>query len=207
MSAVSVVRRRLAGDFEVDEWGFDADAVAAFSSVFGLRWSIEVSGAALLAQSGPALLVYNRRFGSSEPFVAARAVRLETGRQVRVAGAPDLPVVGPVLRRLGAVLHQPDEIASVLRAGHVVAVGLGRTPSHRSAAGVVDVGSIAEARRLGAPVHPVGLIGHEHRRHWRVAIGADMGSDWNGREPDDPDVAEAVRTAVAGLIGAGRAGK
>ncbi len=207
MSAVSVVRRRLAGDFEVDEWGLDADAVSVLSPLFGLRWSIDVSGAASVPRSGGALLVHNRRFGRSEPFVVARAVRLEAGRQVRVAGAPDVPVVGPAVRRLGAVLHQSDEIASVLRAGHVVAVGLGRTPSNRSAVGAVDVDSMAEARRIGVPVHPVGLIGREHRRRWRVAIGTAMGTEWGTGEPDDPGAAEAVRVAVAGLIGADGAGR
>ena len=43
--------------------------------VMRLRWSIEVDGAANIPDDGPTILVSNQRFGCSEPFVLAHAVR------------------------------------------------------------------------------------------------------------------------------------
>jgi hypothetical protein len=202
MSAVALVRRRLAGDFEVDEWGLDPDVVSVLSPLFGLRFSLDVSGARHLPESGPALLVYNRGFGTSEPFVVARAVRLETGRHLRVAGAPDLPVAGPMLRRIGGVLDRPDEIASVLRVGHLAGVALGRGLDPRARTGAPDVATIAEARRAGVPVHPVGLTGREYRRRWRVAIGPALATAWTDGPLGDAALADAVRSAVESLTAA-----
>lgn len=199
MSAASRIRRRLAGDFEVDEWGLDSDLVETLSPLFSLRWSIEVQGAERL-DDGPALLVYNRRFGPSEPFVVARAIRSATGRHLRVAGVPDVMIAGPILRRLGAVLDRPDEIGSVLRAGHLVGVALGRTFDLRPRAGAVDLDPIAEARRLGVPIHPVALRGSEPRRRWLVTIGAAVESDSGDGPVGDAELARTVREQVDDLI-------
>jgi len=200
MSAVALVRRRLAGDFEVDEWGLDPDVVSVLSPLFGLRFSLDVRGAQHLPGQGPALLVYNRRFGSSEPFVVARAVRLETGRHLRVAGVPDLPVAGPMLRRIGGVLDRPDEIASVLRVGHLAGVALGRGLDPRSRTGAPDVATIAEARLAEVPVHPVALIGKESRRGWRVEIGPAMATSWTEGPLGDAALADALRSAIESLL-------
>ena len=132
---VELARRRLRGTYAVDEWGLDHDLVGLLDPLLPLRWDVEVDGADRLPADGPALVVYNRRFGWSEPLVVAHGLRRETGRTVRPAVAADLAPAGPVLRRLGAVLAVPSEWTSLLRAGEVVVVGLDRQLSSRRRAG------------------------------------------------------------------------
>src|SRR2546423_9822635 len=108
MTEQSLLRRRFDGSYTVDEWGLDPDLVQLVSPVLAARWQVIVEGADALPKDGPAMLVFNRRFGLSEPFIVSRGVRQATGRYVRVAGAPDVAPVGPALRRLGGVLARPD---------------------------------------------------------------------------------------------------
>src|SRR5580765_6190397 len=136
MSETSLLRRRFDGAYTVDEWGLDTELVQLVSPAFAVRWHVLVDGADALPTDGPALLVFNRRFGLSEPFVVSRGIRQATGRYVRVTGAPDIAPVGPALRRLGAVLARPDEVGGLLRSDHLVAIGLEPSPRCRQLAGV-----------------------------------------------------------------------
>jgi hypothetical protein len=52
--------------------------------------------------------------------VIAAAVFRSVGRPLRVLGVPDVPPIGPLLRRFGGVVDHPAEVASLLRAGHLV---------------------------------------------------------------------------------------
>lgn len=177
-----VVRRRLNGTYEVDPWGLDPDLVELASPLWSLRYGIAVDGADHLPADGPALLVANRRLGVSEPFVLARGVRLATSRHVRCVGVPDVAPVGPVLRRLGGVLARPDEVAGLLRAGHVVGVLLDRDVRQRAHAGAVPSSLVAPAFELDVPVLPVAVVGRELGRSWRVRVGAPVARP-DGRGP------------------------
>ena len=170
----SAIRRRFDGSYVVDEWGLDTDLVHLLSPAFALRWHVVVEGAERLPDSGPALVVFNRRLGLSEPFVVSRGIRQATGRFVRIAGAPDVAAIGPALRRLGAVLSRPDELAGLLRADQLVGVGLGLTPRHRHHAGVPPVELLRGATALRVPVFPVAVTGREVGRRWRLAIGPSI---------------------------------
>ena len=174
MTESSLLRRRLDGSYTVDEWGLDPDLVQLVSPALAVRWQVAVDGADRLPADGPALLVYNRRFGFSEPFVVSRGIRQSTGRYVRIAGAPDIAPIGPAVRRLGAVLARPDEIAGLLRADHVVAVALQVTPRRRHLAGAPPLDLLAPALGSGAPVFPVGVTGREVGRRWRLSIGPEI---------------------------------
>ena len=192
---ISFVRNRLDGAYEVDPWGLDVAVVEAVSPVFGLRFGIDVDRPELLPLEGPALLVANRRFGLSEPFVLARGLRLATGRVVRMVGVPDLAPVGPALRRLGAVLARPDEVAGLLRAGEVVGVLLDRDLRRRLQAGAVPTALFAPAFELGVPVVPVALVGREVGRAWRVRLGPPI--------PHPESRGPLARTAMAERTRAG----
>ena len=193
---MSLLTRRLQGAFEVDPWGLDPDLVAAVSPLFGLRWGIEVDRAELVPAEGPALLLTNRRWGLSEPFVVSRGIRLATGRFVRITGAPDLDPLGTTVRRLGAVLERPDEVAGLLRAGHLVAVPLARDVRQRGHAGAVPTDLLGPAFDLGVPVLPVAAVGREVGRRWRVRVGAPVEHP-SGRGP--LAVAELADRARAGV--------
>ena len=200
MNAPDLIRRRLSGDFTVDPWGLDRDVIEAVSPMAALRWNIEVSGRPL--PDGPAVVVFNRRFGLSEPAVVSEAVRQASDRDLRIVGLPDLPVLGPTLRRFGAVIDHPEEVASLLREGALVGVPLGLEPRHRHQAGPLVPDSLTPAVASGVPVVPLVAVGREIGRHWRVVVGEPLPSP----ERDDPltatRLAEAAQAAVQTLLDA-----
>jgi hypothetical protein len=191
------LRRRLRGFYDVDPWGLDHDLIELLSPVWSLRYGIDVDR---FPDYGPALLVANRRFGLSEPFVLARGVRLATGRHVRCVGVPDVQPLGSVLRRLGGVLARPDEVAGLLRAGQVVGVLLDRDIHQRAHAGAVPSPLFAPAFELGVPVVPAALVGREVGRVWRVRLGEPVAHP-HGRGPlAMAELAERARAGVQELL-------
>lgn len=200
MSERSLLRRRIDGAYTVDEWGLDSDLVQLVSPVFAARWQVAVEGADALSSDGPALLVFNRRFGLSEPFVVSRGVRQATGRYVRVTGAPDIAPVGPALRRLGAVLARPDEVAGLLRADHLVGVALGSSPRRRQLAGTAPSALLAPALATGADVFPVAVTGRELGRRWRLVIGPPVEHPTSRGPLAAEELADRVRGGVQALL-------
>ncbi|MEL7208857.1 MAG: hypothetical protein AAGK32_11625 [Actinomycetota bacterium] len=198
MSVTDALRRRLSGDFEVDPWGLDRDLVDAASPIARLRWTIEVSGRSL--PEGAGVLVFNRRLGLSEPMIVAEAVRRQSGRHLRIVGLPDVPLVGPTMRRFGSVLDHPEEVGSLLREGALVGVPLGLTVGNRIDAGALDHATIAPAVTAGVPVVPVAAVGREIGRAWRVVVGEPLPPV----ERDDPltlvRVAEQAQEQVRSLL-------
>jgi hypothetical protein len=168
---VPLLRRRVDGTFEVDEWGLDPDLVALVEPVVDLRWHVAVEGARHVPGAGPAMVVHNRRAGLSEPFVVARAVRVAVHRHARPVGTPDVAPLGTLLRHLGGVLDQADEVAGLLRAGQIVAVPLGRQLWSRHRAGPMPAEMVAAAAGQQAAIVPAAVIGHETGRRWRVVFG------------------------------------
>jgi hypothetical protein len=170
-SLVGAATRRVRGTYDVDEWGLDPDLVAAADPVFAARWDIEVRGAERLPAVGGAVLVFNRRFGISEPWVLARGIRRATGRFVRTVGAPDVAGVGPFVRRFGGVLDRTDEIAGLLRAGQLVGLPTARDLRSRERVGPLEVARIEAALETGSPVVPVAMVGREVGRAWQLVVG------------------------------------
>ena len=162
---------RLGGRFEIDEWGYDDGLATLVDPVLGLLLRVEAEGFDTLPAEGPVLLVANRRLGLAEPAVLARAVRRDAGRGLRFLGIPDVAPVGPALRRLGGAVERPEELAGLLRAGHVVAVFAARMWP-RGRVGAIPPELLAPASRLGVPAWPVALVGGELSGRWRVAAAA-----------------------------------
>jgi len=197
---VSQVGRRLRGATPIDEWGLDPELVAMASPVLGVRWDIQVEGAERLPIVGPAVLVFNRRFGASEPWVLARGVRQASGRFVRTVGVPDVAVVGPLLRRFGGVLDRTDEIAGLLRAGQLVGLPMSRDLRSREHAGALEVERLDAALETGAPVVPVALVGNELGRSWRIVLGEPVVAPVEAGPLAAAELAEATRHAVQSLL-------
>ena len=195
-----VFERRIAGDYEIDEWGLDADLVRTLSPLAALRWAVDVEGGERIPEVGGALLVHNRRVGMSEPFVVSRGVRLATGRFLRPLGLPDVAPVGPALRRLGAAVNRPEEMAGLLRAGHLVALSLDRSLRHRSRAGGLHPQALTPAVAAGVPVLPVAVVGRELGRSWRVEIGEPLEAPAGGGPLAAAELADGVRAAVQRLL-------
>ncbi|MCB0977136.1 MAG: hypothetical protein KDB02_06715 [Acidimicrobiales bacterium] len=197
-ATVSLVDRRLRGSYEIDEWGLDPELVALSDPAVSLRWDIEVSGAERIPATGGAVLVFNRRVGISEPWVLARGIRRSSGRFVRTVGVVDLAPVGPFLRRFGAVVDRPDEIAGLLRAGQLV--GLPMSRSVRATVGDLQTDRIEAAITTGRPVVPVAMLGREAGRRWRVVVGNPLTPKRRGGPLAAVTLTEAVRDAVQTLL-------
>lgn len=170
-SLARFVAGRVRGDFDIDEWGHDPELVGAVAPL--LRFRTEVT-AAHVPDSGPAVIVANRRSGVCEPFVLMRAVRQRTGRLLRFLGIPDVAPLALPLRRLGGAVDDPHELRGLLRAGHLVALPLGPTFRKPLRAGNLDPRSLAPALELGVAVIPAAVVGGELTGRWRVHIGSPV---------------------------------
>ena len=194
------VQRRARGAFDVDEWGLDPELVSLANPLFGLRWDIEVRGAEQLPVVGGAVLVFNRRFGISEPWVVARGIRQATGRFVRTVGVPDVAPIGPFIRRFGGVIDRTDEIAGLLRAGQLVGLPMSRDLRSRERVGRLDVERLEAAIETGCPVVPVALIGRELGRAWTIVVGEAVEPVVHGGPLAAAELAEATHAAAQVLL-------
>jgi 1-acyl-sn-glycerol-3-phosphate acyltransferase len=197
---VAQLQRRATGAADVDEWGLDPELVALANPILAARWDIEVTGADRLPAVGGALLVFNRRFGVSEPWVLARGVRQATGRFVRTVGLPDVAPVGPLLRRFGGVVDRTDEVVGLLRAGQLVGLPTARGLRTRERVGSLSVQRLEAALETGCPVVPVALVGRELGRTWRVVVGEPVEPVIDGGPLAAAELADAVHGATQELV-------
>ncbi len=196
----SAVVQRIDGTFEVDTWGFDPHLNNAARWLAARRWNISVAHGKRIPDTGPALLIVNRRLGLSEMGVLTAGLAAETSRDVRVADLVDVPFLAPTQRRFGSVLRHPDEIAGLLRAGHVVALPMGRAPLRRRGVGSLAVELIEPAVALGVPILPVALRGHELRRKWNITVGRPMRAKLTADPSAVATLAQRARSAVEDML-------
>ncbi len=194
-----MIARRMDGDNVVDAWGADDDIIDLIIPMTTLRLAVRVERPGALPLYGPCVIVANRRFGISEPFVVLRAVRQATGRRARFLGIPDLPVVATVMRRLGGAVDRPDELAGLLRAGNVVMEYL-EPRFERGQAGMLLPEKLQAALDLDVPVVPMALIGGEITGRWTVRIGDPVVRP-AGRTPFSLSLlADAAQSGVQALL-------
>ncbi|MFL6243836.1 MAG: hypothetical protein ACJ73V_12550, partial [Acidimicrobiia bacterium] len=196
--------RRFDGRFQIDAFGGDAQLMdlAGLVLAFGMR--VEVKHAERIPRIGGALIVANRGLGILEPAAIALAVRLAVGRRLRIIGAPGTPVLGDVLRKIGAVGYRADDVASLLRAGHLAAAPLAST-WFRSGAGAPPRELLAAI--LGYPVVPAAVLpggpGPLPIRPWKVIVGPVVETATDAVPGDTlagAELAERTRTAVNRLL-------
>jgi 1-acyl-sn-glycerol-3-phosphate acyltransferase len=198
--AWSAVQRRLHGTYVVDEWGCDTEVLDAVSHLAKLRWQVSIGGAEHVPPFGPAVLVCNTRPFTAMPLLMALALHLRTGRAVRVAGVPDIAPFGPALRRIGGVLSRPDEVAGLLRAGHVVALACSGSLRRSERVGTVRNQLMTPALDTGAPVLPVAVIASPLARTARVEVGAPVHRRGVRGPLAEAELADAAREGVQRLL-------
>jgi 1-acyl-sn-glycerol-3-phosphate acyltransferase len=196
MSIVDVLR----GDFVVDQWGCDPGVQDMIDTLIRPLLRIEVVGAENVPGDGPAVLVANRRWGVVEPAVIGRAVRDATGRRMRFVGLPDVAPLSTLLRRAGAVVNTPAEIASLLRAGHVVGQPLSVRMGHPPMAGNLAPDDMAAALDVRAPVLPVAAVGGDIIGRWRVYIGPPVPCPKARGPLALAELADSARNGVQALL-------
>jgi hypothetical protein len=205
---VPFLRRRIGGRFSVDAFGGDAQLMDIAGRLLTIGIRVDVEHGERVPRVGGALVVANRGLGVVEPAALAVAVRKEAGRRLRVIGAPDAPVVGDLLRKAGALGYRPDDVAALLRAGHLAAAPLGPTWL-RTGAGAPPRELLAAI--LGFPVVPVAVLpggpGRLPVRPWRVVIGPVVETGTYATPGDRlaaAELAERTRSAVNRLLESAR---
>jgi 1-acyl-sn-glycerol-3-phosphate acyltransferase len=173
------VRKRMAGDYAVDEFGFDehlneAILLPLLRGLFKNWFRVEVSGIENLPAEGAGLVVANH--AGVLPFdglMASVAVHdyHPAGRDLRLLAADmvfDMPVMGQLARKAGHTMACTADAHRLLAAGHLTAVfpegykGLGkhfrdRYKLQRFGRG----GFVSAALRSAAPIIPCSIVGSE----------------------------------------------
>jgi hypothetical protein len=205
-SPLSALRRRLSGRYPVDPFGLDPQLADLCVPLFAAALRVSVSGGEHVPATGAAVIVSNRGFGVAEPAALGVAVQRASGRRLRVVGAPDVRFVGTATRRLGAISSSGPDVASALRAGHLVGLPLAPTWL-RTGAGDAPL-AVARALTLApivpAAVRAVGRFGAVVGS-WSVTFGP-MVTLPETYDPSDPLAAarfiDAMRRAVGALLDA-----
>ena len=173
-----VLKRRLTGEYETDEWGLDREVLEAvrpfFEFMYKTFWRVEMSGLENIPEAGRGLLVANH--SGQLPWdgaMLATGVMLEhpAQRLVRTLYAtwfPTLPIISDVFVKCGQVLAtedngirllQQDELAAVYPEGYK---GVGKLFKDRyRLARFGRGGFVRMALKTHAPLIPVAVVGAE----------------------------------------------
>ncbi|WP_250149599.1 lysophospholipid acyltransferase family protein [Mycolicibacter acidiphilus] len=178
-AAVTFLRERITGDYQVDEFGFDphfneAIALPILRVLFRDWFRVEVSGIENLPLDGPALVVANHAgVLPIDALMLSVAVHDEhpSHRDLRMLGADlvfDLPVVGPAARKAGHTVACMADAHRLLGAGELTAVfpegykGLGKRFKDRYKLQRFGRGGfVSAALHTKAPIIPCSIVGSE----------------------------------------------
>jgi 1-acyl-sn-glycerol-3-phosphate acyltransferase len=174
---LAFLRRRLTGDYTVDDYGFDQEVTerllfTAFRPIAQKWFRIEVRGAENIPTDGGALVVSNH--SGTVPLdglMTAVSIRDHTNRFLRPLGADlvfRLPIIGELARKGGATLACNEDAERMLRDGELVGVwpegfkGIGKPFSERYKLQRFGRGGfVSAAIRTGVPIIPTSVVGAE----------------------------------------------
>jgi len=177
--ALSFVRRRIEGDYEVDDFGFDSELtrgvlIPALRPLYAKWFRVDVHGIENVPDEGGALIVANH-----SGTVALDAMMTQVAladhhpahRDLRMLGADlvfSLPVVGQLARRAGHTLACNPDAERLMESGEIVGVwpegfkGIGKPYSERYKLQRFGRGGfVSAALRTKVPIIPVSIVGAE----------------------------------------------
>jgi 1-acyl-sn-glycerol-3-phosphate acyltransferase len=174
---LAFLRRRLTGEYAIDEYGFDREVteqffMAALRPIARKWFRIEVRGAENIPAAGGALVVSNHSGTIPvDGLMTMTSVHDHTGRFLRPLGADlvfRLPVVSAMARKSGATLACGEDAERMLRGGELVGVwpegfkGIGKPYAERYKLQRFGRGGfVAAALRTGVPIVPLAVVGAE----------------------------------------------
>ena len=174
---LAFLRRRVTGDYSVDEYGFDAEITEQFFMAalrpIAQRWfRIEVIGADNIPETGGALVVSNHSGTIPiDGLMTMVSIHDATGRHLRPLGADlvfRMPIVSTVARRSGATLACNEDAERMLAGGELVGVwpegfkGIGKPYADRYKLQRFGRGGfVSAALRTGVPIVPLSVVGAE----------------------------------------------
>ncbi|MGN6251874.1 MAG: 1-acyl-sn-glycerol-3-phosphate acyltransferase [Marmoricola sp.] len=174
---LAFVRRRVTGEYAVDEFGFDREIterflLAALRPVKEKWFRVEVRGAENIPATGGALVVSNHSGTIPvDGLMTAVSIHDHTGRFLRPLGADlvfRLPFVSQLARMGGTTLACTEDAERMLRGGELVGVwpegfkGIGKPFSERYKLQRFGRGGfVSAALRTGVPIIPTSVVGAE----------------------------------------------
>lgn len=176
---LAFLRRRLTGDYEVDEFGYDAELtdqvlMSMLRPMYRKYFRVEVKGIENIPAEGGALVVSNHsgtlpldglmmQVGVHDNHPAGRHLRLLAADLVFM-----LPVVNELARKAGHTLACAEDAERLLRRGEVVGVmpegfkGIGKPFGERYKLQRFGRGGfVSTALRAGVPIVPCSIVGAE----------------------------------------------
>jgi 1-acyl-sn-glycerol-3-phosphate acyltransferase len=179
VAALAFLRRRLTGEYSVDDFGFDADLtdnvfLPALRPLYRSWFRVETIGMHHVPDVGGALVVANHS-GTLPLDSLMTAVALHDDhparRHVRMLGADlmfRLPVVGSLARKQGSTLACNPDAERLMAAGELVGVwpegfkGIGKPFRDRYKLQRFGRGGfVSAALRTGVPIIPCAIVGAE----------------------------------------------
>ena len=178
-ATLAFVRRRLSGDYAIDDFGFDEDFtenayLPLLRPLYKSWFRVEVRGIENIPSAGGALIVANHSgtvaFDSLMTQVAVHDEH-PSHRYLRMLGA-DLvfrtPIVGAMARKSGCTMAANPDAERLLASGELVGVwpegfkGVGKPFSERYKLQRFGRGGfVAAALRTGVPIVPCSIVGAE----------------------------------------------
>lgn len=177
-AVLALLRRRVTGAYDVDEFGFDLDFtervfLPTLRLLYRHWFRAELTGHEHLPTTGPALVVANHSgtVGLDALMLAVGIRDSPPGRHLRLLGADFVfraPVVSELARRSGGTLACHPDAERLLRGGELVGVfpegvkGVGKHFRDRYRLQRFGRGGfVSAALRTGAPIVPVSIVGAE----------------------------------------------
>ncbi|MFR9789866.1 lysophospholipid acyltransferase family protein [Streptomyces sp. MB22_4] len=178
-AGLAFLRRRLTGDYEVDDFGYDAELtdqvlMSMLRPLYEKYFRVEVKGVENIPDKGGALIVANHsgtlpldglmmQVAVHDHHPADRHLRLLAADLVFV-----LPVVNELARKLGHTLACAEDAERLLEQGELVGVmpegfkGIGKPFSERYKLQRFGRGGfVSTAMRQGVPIIPCSIVGAE----------------------------------------------
>jgi 1-acyl-sn-glycerol-3-phosphate acyltransferase len=177
--ALAFLRRRLTGDYEVDDLGFDPELsdtviMAPFRALYERWFRVETRGLDNIPDDGGALVVANHSGTVPLDAIMTQLAILDhhpAHRHLRLLGADlvfQLPGIAPLARKVGTTLACQADAELLLGRGELAAVfpegfkGIGKPFSERYKLQRVGRGGfVSSALRTGAPIVPCAIVGAE----------------------------------------------
>ena len=176
---LAFLRRRVTGDYAVDDFGFDPDLtenvlLPPLRPLYEKWFRVETRGLDNVPDSGAALLVANHSGTVPMDALMTSLALLDhhpARRHLRLLGADlvfTLPVIAPLARKSGTTLACQADAERLLNSGELVGVfpegfkGIGKPFSERYKLQRFGRGGfVSAALRAGQPIIPCSIVGAE----------------------------------------------